>query len=184
MNWLGLDKDVTYLVDTDVLEHIRFRADSDHIYTGIIAMAKAGIVKTVRQVFGELKKHKQAYEILHPHEKMLVVSPTIQFCAGVQAVIQLLETVAPNLYETFGGKNPDPADPWLVAVSKFHGYCLVTDESPHSAIKLPAVCKKKEIDCVVRSGPHFLIEVGLVKKIEPEHLSAQAFFGFGQKPGM
>jgi hypothetical protein len=35
------------------------------------------------------------------------------------------------------------------------------------------------LDFDVGFGPHFLIEVGLVKEIKPEHISPQAFFGIG-----
>jgi Domain of unknown function (DUF4411) len=169
----------TYIVDTDVMDHIRWRADSTTIYSGLIGLAKNGTAKTVRQVFGELKKHKATHKILGPHERDFLVASELQFCSEVQAKLELVKQHANHLWEQVGGKNPDPADPWLVAVASAHGFVLVTDENQISSVKIPAVCKLPSFGCKCISGPHFLIEVGLVKEIKPEHISPQAFFGIG-----
>jgi Domain of unknown function (DUF4411) len=44
-----------------------------------------------------------------------------------------------------GGKNPDPADPWLIAVAAAHGYVVVTDENQDSPRKIPAACRLPKI---------------------------------------
>ena len=168
---------VTHIIDTDVLEHIRFRPDSAQIYSALIAKAKAGSLKTVKQVFAELKKHKEAYAILSPHEKAFVIEPGLQFCTEVQDKLQLVTTHAPYLWAQTAGKNPDPADPWLIAVAAAHGYTIVTDESPLKATRIPMACKKPEIGVTCKSGPHFLIESGIVQEIKPEHIAPHAFFG-------
>jgi len=166
-----------YLIDTDVLEHIRHRSDSAKIYSALVGMAKGGSLKTVKQVFGELKKHNTAYGILHPHEKHFLVPPKIQYCTEVQLKLDLVRQHAEYLWPQTGGKNPDPADPWLVAVAAAHGYALVTDESQTSTACIPAACRHPTLTTKCISGPHFLIEVGVVTEIKPEHISPHAFFG-------
>lgn len=168
-----------HLIDTDVLEHVRFRPDSAELYQGLIALAQAGKLKTIRQVFGELKKHKEAYKILRPHEKDFLIPIEVQYCAEVRAKLEFVKTEAGHLWQQVGGKNPDPADPWLIAVAAAHGYTLVTDESQKSGAKIPAACKSTNLKCKCISGPHFLIEAGLVTEIKPEHISPHAFFDIG-----
>ena len=167
-----------YLIDTDVLEHIRHRADAEQIYTGLIGMAKDGKLKTVRQVFGELKKHKSTHKVLAPHERHFVVSSQLQYCVEVQEKMAILNREAAYLWPQIGGKNPDPADPWLVAVAATHGCTLVTDEKQDSPARIPAACKLPKIACKQIAGPHFLVTVGLVTEIKPEHLSPKLFFGY------
>jgi hypothetical protein len=50
--------------------------------------------------------------------------------------------------------------------------------SPH---KIPAACERPNLKCRCISGPHFLIEVGLVEEIKPEHINPHAFFGLGSQ---
>ena len=169
------------LIDTDVLAHIRSRSDSKEIYDGLIAIAERGQVKTVRQVFGELKKHKEAYKILKPHEKSFILSTELQYSSHVQAKLEIVKKEAGHLWQQVGGKNPDPADPWLIAAASAHSYTLVTDESQASASKIPAACRLPSLSAKCISGPHFLIEVGLVVEIKPEHINPHAFFGLGRQ---
>ena len=145
-------------------------------------MARAGRVKTVRQVFGELKKHKEAHKILKPHEREFLTAIEIQYCKAVQEKLELVKKEAGHLWQQVGGKNPDPADPWLIAVASAHQYTLVTDENRLSPLRIPAVCERPNLKCRCISGPHFLIEVGLVEEIKPEHINPHAFFGLGTNP--
>lgn len=169
----------TYLVDTDVLAHIWHRTDSAAIYSGLVDFAKAGRVKTIRQVFKELEKHRGAHRVLKPHIRELVVHGSVQFCREVRAKLETVKNNADFLWPQVGGKNPDPADPWLLAVALAHGFTLVTDEKKESSRRLPAACGLPETKCHYRSGPHFLIEVGLVTEIKPEQLSTHYFYGLG-----
>lgn len=165
-----------YLIDTDVLEHVRFRGDSEILYSGLVGLAQAGIVKTVRQVFSELKKHHVPYERLKAYEKDFLVPSEVQFSLKVRGKLELVKTNAGHIWAQTGGKNPDPADPWLIAVAAAHGYTLVTNESSNSSVKIPAACRFPGLDCKCVSGPHFFIEVGLITEIKPEHISPRAFF--------
>lgn len=166
-----------YLVDTDVLEHIRHRADHEKLYDGLIKLAKAGAAQTVPQVFGELKKHKTADGILRPHEKDFVVTSSLLYTPSVKDRITILGKQAAFLWEKLGTKNPDPADPWLVAVASAHGFVVVTDESTIKPKKIPAACKLVGISCQCISGPELLYETGIVTEFKAEHISPHKFFG-------
>src|SRR5438128_463232 len=97
-----------YLLDVDVLAHIQRRSDSNLIFEGIIAGIEAGRVKTVRQIAsGELKKWEEAFEALHPYHDNFEIETTRQYCEEVQALIDIVNAKAPDLYERYGGKNPD-----------------------------------------------------------------------------
>lgn len=170
------DDSVTYLVDTDVLALIHARQDSKHIYTGLIELIKTGAVKTVRQVPGELKRFGPQYKIISPHNKDLVIAPNLQFTEEVQDRIQYLGENASYLYEQTGYKNPDPADPWLVAVGSVYDYTVVTNERQRSPKGIPAACRLPDTKCRCIHGAHFLIEVGLVTEIDPATISTTAFF--------
>jgi hypothetical protein len=169
-----------YLIDVDVLARIHVRKDSKDIYDALIDMAKAGKVRTVRQTFDELKRFNPVHEILKAHRDIFQVVTEDQFCKKVQDNIEILGNEAKYLAEATGGKNPDPADPWIVAVGAAYGYTVVTNESPHSTQRIPAACKLPKIGCRCIRGPHFLIEVGLVQEIKPEHIDPHSFFSEGE----
>ena len=118
-----------YLIDTDVLVHIRHRRDSERIYTELIEWAEQGVVKTVRQVFGELKIHEPVHKRLAPHRTKFIVPTEEQFAPEVQNYLDIIGDDASFLYAVTGGKNPDPADPYLIAVAAVWRYTVVTDES-------------------------------------------------------
>jgi hypothetical protein len=159
-----------------VLAHVRGRSDSSTIYAELSQRAQAGTLKTVRQVFGELKKHKAAHAVLSVQEKHFVLSTGLQLCSEVAEKLELVAKGAGHLWAATGGKNPDPADPWLVAVAAAHGYILVTDESPQSPMKIPAACRLPGIAVTCISGPHYLIAAGIVKEMKPEHIDPHRFF--------
>jgi predicted nucleic acid-binding protein len=165
---------IIYLIDTDVLIAIRNKRDSAKIYSHLINMATDGDLKTVRQVFDEVETFGQAYKFLFSHKSKFLLPVDQQYCAEVQEKIEILKKKADYLYEQTGPKNP--ADPWLVAAASTHKFTLVTNESQDSPKRIPAACKIPETWCRCISGPHFLYEVGLVKTINPAHISTAAFF--------
>ena len=126
---------------------------------------------------GELKKFKPQYEIISPYTKQFVINSSLQYTEEVQDRIQYLGENASYLWEQTGYKNPDPADPWLVAVGSTYGFTVVTNESPRSPKRIPAACNLPDIKCRCIHGAHFLIEVELVTEIDPAHISTAAFFG-------
>jgi hypothetical protein len=127
-------------------------------------------------VFAELRKHPVPHGILQPHEKAFVIDASLQFSSEVQAKLDLVRTHAGHLWAQTAGKNPDPADPWLIAVAAAHGCILVTDESPLK-LRIPKACQKPEIGVNCISGPHFLVGSGIVTEIKPEHIAPHSFFG-------
>jgi hypothetical protein len=146
------------------------------IYERLIARADAGEVKTVRQVFDEIQSDVPVYKILGPHRSTFVVPIEEQYAPEVQAIVERIGNDAPFLVPLTGGKNPEPADPFLIAVAAAYGYTLVTNESPLSPYKIPAVCKLPGITVKCISGAHFLVEVGIVQQIQLEHLDPARFF--------
>lgn len=166
----------TYLLDTDVLGHIQDHPDSNRIYDEIIVGVVEGKVRTVRQVIGELRKFPEAYSKLFPFHTKFEIEASKQLCVQVSEIIDIIGNTAPGLYEQLGGKNPDPADPWLIAVAKVHGFTLVTDENPYSPKRIPMVCDHDGLKCHCISGPHFLVETGIIQDIRPEHISIRAFY--------
>jgi predicted nucleic acid-binding protein len=180
VNWLLPNSDTIYLIDVDVLARIHVRKDSEHIYAALIQMAQAKTLRTVRQTFDELRRFSPQFDRLKAHRDEFQISPDDQFHADVANFIETLGNEAAYLWEQTGGKNPDPADPWIVAVAAAHGYTVVTNESPRSTMRIPAACRLPRIDCRCIRGPHFLHEVGLVKEIKPEHIDPAAFFNEGE----
>jgi hypothetical protein len=164
----------------DVLARIHVRKDSTSIYDGLIEMAKGKSLRTVRQTFDELKRFGPQHDILKAHRYTFQISTEDQFHYDVSKLIEILGNEASYLWEQTGGKNPDPADPWIVAVAATYGYTVVTNESPRSEMRIPAACRLPKIECRCIRGPHFLVEVDLVKEIKPEHIDPTYFFDKGQ----
>lgn len=169
-----------YVIDVDVLARIHVRKDSNDIYNALIDMAKKEKVRTVRQTFDELKRFNPQFEILKNHRDNFQIGTEDQFCESVAHYIEILGNDAGYLTDATGGKNPDPADPWIVAVAATYGYTVVTNESPRSPMRIPAACRLPNVNCRCIRGPHFLVEVGLVKEIKPEHIDPAFFFEEGQ----
>jgi hypothetical protein len=173
-NWRQLGDLIIYLIDTDVLVRIRNKRDSKAIYDHLIKMAADGDLKTVRQVFEELENFGKFFRFLFDHKSQFVLPIDKQYCTDVQNKIEILGNKAKYLWEQTGAK--DPADPWLVAAASTYKYTLVTNESQAGTKRIPAACNFPEMGCRCISGPHFLYEVGVVKTINPAHISAASFF--------
>ena len=82
----------------------------------------------------------------------------------MQTLIEYLGNNASCLWEQTGAKDPDPADPWLIAVAHTHGYTLVTNESRRSGNTLRAACRLPQIRCRCIHGLFFLYEAGLIPR--------------------
>jgi hypothetical protein len=117
------------------------RKDSKQIYQGLIEFAENGRVRTVRQTFDELKRFGDVFNLLKDHRDKFQIAAELQFATEVSKIIDILGKEASYLYEATGGKNPDPADPWIIAVATCYGYTVVTNESPRSTVRIPAACR-------------------------------------------
>jgi hypothetical protein len=179
-NWPVPDNGQIYVIDVDVLARIHVRKDFNEIYAGLIGLATDDRLITVRQTFDELKKFGPVYDILKGKRDEFEIAAALQFTEAVSKIIDILGREAPYLYEATGGKNPDPADPWIIAVATVYGYTVVTNERPRSTTRIPAACRLPSIGCRCIRGPHFLHEVGLVKEIKPEHIDPASFFSEGE----
>jgi hypothetical protein len=165
-----------FLLDADLMIRIHGRKDFATIYAGIIDLAQSGKVRTVRQALDEVKRFDGPAAILKPHREILQLPIEEQYCEEVAKRIEYLSKHANYLWALTGGKNPDPADPWLVGAASVHGYTLVTNESPRKIKRIPAACKLDGIKARCIRGPHFLLKTGLVAKAEPEHIDPDGFF--------
>jgi hypothetical protein len=83
------DEVYKYLIDTDVLARIGVRKDSQSIYDGLIELAQAGQVRTVTQVFDELKKcGPVAFQALREYRGLFEVLAEQQFATDISAIIE------------------------------------------------------------------------------------------------
>jgi hypothetical protein len=164
------------LLDTDVFVRICELKEHKSIFDNIIQLANAGRLKTVRQVFGELKKWPLSLGFLKPHRSIVEVDAKHEFTVEMQNIMEEIGNKAPWLWEQTGAGNPDPADPWLIGVAKLLDYTVVTNEGQRKEKRIPNVCRLPSINCRCISGPHFLVEVGIVKEIKPEWIDTDAFF--------
>jgi hypothetical protein len=76
-------------------------------------MVKNGRFQTVPQTFDELKRFGPPYDILKNHREIFQISIDKQFDPRVSAYIETLGNEAPYLWKQTGGRNRDPADPWM-----------------------------------------------------------------------
>lgn len=83
-----------------------------------------------------------------------------QYHADVLAFVGYISDSFEFLYDLSGAKNPDPADPWLIACAKIFGYTLVTDERQASQKKIPFVCRQQNVSVECLNGPGMLERLG------------------------
>jgi hypothetical protein len=144
-------------------------------------MAVIETVQTVSQVLDELKTQApEVYEVFKAHHKSFQIANDRQFAVGVSQVVEILGNDASYLWEQTGGKNPDPADPWIISVAKVYGYTVVTNERRRSEKRIPAACRLPKIGVRCISGPHFLLETGIVKDVKYETVDPASFFANDQ----
>lgn len=167
----------TYLIDTDVVADIKFRSDHKTIYNSLAKMVSAGKLLTVRQVIKELKPEKDG-ELRNFVDLYLQgsVNDAQNYTPVVSTRMGKILQAFPKLINLTGGTGKDPADPWLIAVAGVYGYTLVTNESPYSDQKIPAVCKTAKVGCSYMRGPEFLLTTGIVGNVDYSHIHPKDFF--------
>ena len=84
-----------------------------------------------------------------------------QYHADVLSFVGFISETFDFLYDLSGSRNPDPADPWLIACAKVFGHTLVTDERQLSTKKIPFVCRQQGVDVECINGNTFLERLGL-----------------------
>jgi len=65
--------DHKYLLDTDVFVRICELEEKQEIFDSIIELAKLARVKTIRQVFGELRKWPVSLGMLKPYRSIIEI---------------------------------------------------------------------------------------------------------------
>lgn len=153
--------ELEFLVDTSVLVNIRDEHnDSAEIWEMVIAAIKAGRLKTVRQVWGELQSRFPEIALrFKRHRKKFLIDDTIAYSEDVVAEVRYLNQHHRALWNPIGGRNP--ADPLLVATAKVLSIVVVTDEKrkgPGHQKRIPYVCTQRNVGCTDRLD--FLRKIG------------------------
>lgn len=110
------------------------------------------------QVFDELKRWPEVRDLFWPHREIM---RAYQYTPEVLDWVGRISDNFEFLYDLSGAKNPDPADPWLIACARVYGYTLVTDERPTSTKKIPFVCRQQGVDVPCINGGDLLGQLGL-----------------------
>lgn len=148
---------MAFIIDTDALVHFGSRPDGDDIYEALRARCLAGEILTVSQVFGELKRWPEVRERFWPLRNEMKVD---QYDDAVLRFVGYISDTFDFLYDLSGSKNPDPADPWLIACARVFRHTLVTDERQNSVKKIPFVCRQQGVDVECVNGVELLNRLG------------------------
>ena len=124
----------------------------------MIPHCQNGNILTVDQVFDELKRFPEVRGLFHPHKATMKLD---QYHPDVMAIVGFISESFDFLYDLSGSKNPDPADPWLIATAKVFGHTLVTDERQNSTKKIPFVCRQQGVDVECIDGPDLIGQLGI-----------------------
>ncbi|WP_409567551.1 DUF4411 family protein [Methylobacterium sp. J-030] len=151
---------MSYLIDTDAIVHASLRPDAETILCGIEHQIDCDKLKTVEQVLDELRRWPDLRSRLVRRKSKFVIKN--QYGPGIAAIAGSISDDFEFLFDMSGSRNPDPADPWLIAAAKHHGWCVITDERQASTKKIPYVCRQQSLLVRCIDGPSFFAEVGIV----------------------
>jgi hypothetical protein len=150
---------VAYLIDCDAIAHLDGAAHCGAVVEGLKKLVVAGTLKTVEQVYDELRRWPHLQREFKPIKKAFIVSQNFVEIAAIAG--QIAEDFQ-FLFDLTGTRNPDPADPWLIAAGKVLGWTVITDERKTSTKKIPYVCRQQSLQVRCINGPEFFREVGLI----------------------
>lgn len=150
---------VAYLIDCDVIAHLDGTAHCGACVTGLKKMVLAGTLKTVEQVYDELRR----WPILQGEFKSIKHQFLInQYTPEISRLAGQIADDFEFLFDLTGVRNPDSADPWLIAAGKVLGWTVVTDERQTSTKKIPYVCRQQSLQVRCINGVGFFKEAGIV----------------------
>jgi hypothetical protein len=149
---------VAYLIDCDALAHLHGRPDRGAVIARIIVQVEAGHVRSVEQVFDELRRWPEIQNYFKPVKKLFLID---QYTPEISAMAGQIAEDFPFLFDLTGTRNPDPADPWLIAAAKVLGWTVVTDERQTSTKRIPYVCRQQSLSVRCISGQAFFTETGI-----------------------
>jgi Domain of unknown function (DUF4411) len=149
---------VAYLIDCDAIAHLAGAAHCGVVLEGLKRLVASDILKTVEQVYDELRRWPDLQGEFKPIKKQFLVD---QYTPEIAAVAGQIADDFPFLFDLTGTRNPDPADPWLIAAGRITGWTVITDERKTSTRRIPYVCRQQSINVRCINGPEFFAEVGI-----------------------
>lgn len=150
---------MAYLIDCDAIAHCDGAANCDTILDGLERLVHQGTLRTVEQVYDELRRWPEIQGRFKPIKKQFLIA---QYTPEICAVVGQISEDFSFLYDLTGVRNPDPADPWLIAAGKVLGWTVITDERKASTKRIPYVCRQQSLQVRCISGPEFFKEVGIL----------------------
>jgi pentatricopeptide repeat protein len=139
-----------YSIDSSSLIAIRetfgSAADRNRAWAFLESLAKRGRLRVAEQVFDEMEKGEEDdLERLQALDERCIVRITPEL--GIRAG---------RIASRFQGmskprKNPDKADPWVIAAAMEMNLTVVTEERPGSK-SIPTACKNLGVDCIDLRG--------------------------------
>jgi hypothetical protein len=148
-----------YLIDCDAIAHCEGRPDCAQVLAGLVTAIQAGALKTVHQVYDELRRWPAIRSSFTPYKKQFLIEN--QYRTEISVLVGQISDDFPDLYDLTGSRNPDSADPWLIASAKVLGWTLITDERQTSTKKIPYVCRQQNLQVRCINGPTFFSEMGI-----------------------
>ena len=149
---------MAFIIDTDALVHISNRPNGNAVYDAMIPHCQRSNILTVEQVFDEMKQFQDVRNLFWPHRETMRVD---QYHADVMSFVGFVSETFEFLYDLSGSRNPDPADPWLIACAKVFGHTLVTDERQLSTKKIPFICRQQGVNVECINGLDMLGRLGI-----------------------
>jgi hypothetical protein len=149
---------VAYLIDCDAIAHLDGAAHCSAYLQGLKKLVANDILKTVEQLYDELRRWPHIQQEFRPIKKQFLVQ---QHTAEIAAQAGQIAEDFEFLFDLTGVRNPDSADPWLIAAGKILGWTVVTDERKNSTRKIPYVCRQQSINVRCINGLEFFAEVGI-----------------------
>lgn len=149
---------VAYLIDCDAIAHLDGAAHCGTVLRGFKQLIADGTLKTVEQVYDELRRWPHLQSQFTPIKKQFLAE---QYTPEIAAVVGQIADDFPFLFDLTGTRNPDPADPWLIAVGRIMGWTVITDERKTSTRRIPYVCRQQSVNVRCINGPEFFAEVGI-----------------------
>jgi Domain of unknown function (DUF4411) len=147
-----------YLIDCDAIAHLDGAAHCGTVLRGLKQLVAVGALKTVEQVYDELRRWPHIQGEFKPIKKEFLVE---QYTSQIASMAGQIADDFDFLFDLTGTRNPDPADPWLIAAAKVLGWTVITDERKTSTRRIPYVCRQQSIQVRCINGPEFFAEVGI-----------------------
>jgi hypothetical protein len=137
-----------YFVDTCSFTELRRaypRESFDPVWGLLERLAKEGALKSVEEIYLELKKQDDVISAWVSQFKEIFLPPT----DDIQLKVREILSKYPSLLDLRKGKSG--GDPFLIAAAVVHGGSVVTQERKSGGpprLKIPDVCEKLKVPCI------------------------------------